>query len=686
MQSFSTSIIKHKKSVMILFFTTAILCLFLILGVSVNYNMLDYLPEDVQSTKALAIMESEFTEAVPNARVMLNDVTVQEALEYKRKLKNIDGITEVLWLDDRIDLKTPLEMADQDTVEAYYKNNKALISITIREGEEVFVTKEIYELIGEDNALSGNAVDRATAQELTGTETRTAILILIPVIILILVMSTTSWLEPILFLSAIGISVVINMGTNMIFGEVSFITNAVGPILQLAVSLDYAIFLLHSFDFYRKQTEDVEEAMGLAMKKAFPAIAASAATTLFGFMALTFMRFQIGSELGINLVKGIILSFLSVMIFLPTLTLSSYKLIDKTKHKKLLPEFKHVGGIVSKVKLPVLILVALLIVPSYLAQRNNDFTYGASNLSPNSRSGQDTKAIEEEFGKSTIIVLLVPKGDSVKEELLSEHLKTINHVNEVISYGTMVGIVIPEQYLDRSITSQFYSENYCRIIVNTDTAEEGEVAFKVVQEVQEVTRIYYGDTFYSCGQSVNLYDMKNTIVMDNTKVNLLAIIAILLVLIVTFKSIMLPILLLITIETAIWVNLSVPYFSGNALCYIGFLVINTVQLGATVDYAILLTNHYITNRKNLPKKAAIKKTLEETFSSILISATILALAGITLWITSSNPIVSELGILLGRGTIFSMAMVVCFLPAVLTLFDKLIQKTTYRTEFFKERL
>jgi predicted RND superfamily exporter protein len=453
----------------------------------------------------------------------------------------------------------------------------------------------------------------------------------------------------------------------------------------MAVSLDYAIFLLHSFENYRKKTDDVKEAMQLAMRRAFPAIIASAATTLFGFLALMFMKFGIGADLGLNLVKGILLSFISVMVFLPALTLFCYKWIDRTRHKEIIPSFKHIGKYIIKLKIPALVLIAIIILPSFLAQSKTDFLYGTGSISSNSRSGQDEIKISDKFGTSTAIVLLVPKGEAAKEQLLCEELQKLEHVNQVISYTSMVDATIPEDFLDTTITNQFYSENYCRIILYTDTKEEGDIAFTLVEQVQSSAKEYYGDTVYSCGQSVTLYDMKNVVSADTSKVNFIAILAIALVLLFTFRSISIPILLLITIETAIWINLSTPYFLGNSLCYIGYLVINTVQLGATVDYAILLTDHYKLNRQHTTKKEAIKTTLGETFHSILISAVILSSAGFCLGLTSSNPIVSELGMLLGRGTLLSMAMVVCVLPQLLLLFDPVVKKTTLHANFYKEK-
>lgn len=685
MDRFSSFVVRRKKPIMILFIVAALIGVLLQLGVRINYNLVEYLPKDAPSTIALDVMGDEFQGAIPNARIMLRDVSVQEALDYKERLGAIDGVSDIMWLDDVVDLKVPLEMADKALVENYYKDGNALLTFTIRAGDEVAVTDAIYALIGDAHALSGDAPDRAAIQKLAGSETLRAMIILVPVIILILLISTHSWVEPILFLGAIGVSVFINMGTNLILGEVSFITSSVSPILQLAVSLDYAIFLLHSFADARTETNDVDVAMKRAMKRALPSVTASAATTLFGFLALVFMKFRIGSDLGLNLVKGIVFSFISVMVFLPALTLCCYKLIDRTQHRYIFPSFKKAGKVIARAKAPILILIALLLIPSFLAQRSNDFIYGMGALNTEDRIGQDAVATNEVFGASNIVVLMVPKGEVAREYALGEELLELDHVTAVVSYASMVGPVIPDAYLDSGITSQFYSEHYARIMVYTDMPEEGEVSFAVVERIRAVTQQYYGDSYYSLGQSANLYDMKEVVTWDNTMVNTFAVIAIVAVLMFTFKSISLPLLLTLTIETAIWINLSVPYFMGSPLCYIGYLVVSTVQLGATVDYAILLTDHYMKNRARMPAAAALDKTMGETFGSILISATILSVAGFCLFLSSSNAIVSEMGILLGRGTLLSMLLVVVFLPNALVLFDRVIEKTTWRSKFFKEK-
>lgn len=674
-------ITKHRRIITVIFIVTALAGILCMLQVSVNYNLTNYLPKDSQSTKALRIMEEEFTQSVPNARVMINNITLTQALDYKSRLINTEGISRVLWLDDVIDLKEPIEMADQDLVDDYYKDGSALFSVSIDKGFEVSATDAIYNLIGDDNSISGDAVNIAVSRRLAFSEVIKAFAILVPIILIILILSTESWIEPLFFLASIGISVLINMGTNIFLGEVSFMTQAISPILQMAVSLDYAIFLLHSFSGYRAQNEDAITAMQHAMYRAFPAITASALTTLFGFAALIFMRFRIGSDLGINLMKGILLSFLSVMVFLPAFTLSCYKLIDKTKHKRILPRFTRSGNVFLKLRIPCLILLAVIILPSFLAQGKNNFIYGFGSLSPDSRGGRDEIKINSEFGRLTTVVLLVPKGSPAKEALLCEELEAIDHVDQVISYTTMVGAAIPEDYPDPEIVDQFYSENYCRIILYTDTPEESDTSFFVVGQIQETAAAYYGDAVYSCGQSANLHDMKNVILADTGIVNLIAIGLIALVLFFTFRSLLLPAILLFTIEAAIWINLAVPYFMGASICYIGYLVINTVQLGATVDYAILFTDHYLQLRKTNSRKTALLLTYQETFPSILISGTILSSAGFVVSYTSSNPIVSDLGLLLGRGTLLSMAMVVCVLSQLLFLLDKAIERTTLHARF-----
>lgn len=681
MDRLSKAIINHKKMVMGLFILASLVTALMVPFVGVNYNISDYLPEKAESTIGIGVMQREFTQTIPNASVMVKDVSIIEALEIKKIIEDVEGVTEVLWLDSVVDLKQPLQIQDKEIVEGFYKEGNALFSVSVKEGKEAGAYNQLREITGPDGAVSGEVANLVDMQNSAVSEVALAVAILLPAIIIILILSTTSWLEPVLFLSAIGVSVIINMGTNIIFGEVSFITNSVSPILQLAVSMDYAIFLLHSFADFRKQYDDVEKAMYHAMKASVTTVAASASTTFFGFMALIFMDFRVGPDLGISLAKGIILSFVSVMIFLPALTLRLYKLIDRTSHPLLISEFRNISKYVSKLFIPVAIIVILIIVPSFLGQKQTSFIYGNSSDDVNREIGRSSVLINEQFGRNNILAMLVPKGEIVKEDLLATELEAYPLVKSVISYTKSVGGEIPMEFLDKEIINQFYSDNYARIILYTDMADEGEKTFKAMEEINSITKKYY-DEFYIVGQSATLADMKKVVDVDNVRVNKIAIIAIFMVVALAFKSLIMPVILLLAIEVAIWINLSFPYFAGTSINFVGYLVLSTVQLGATIDYAILLSDTFIKNRSQTPLKEAISNSLATAFRSILVSASILSVAGFTLFATSSNSIVNDIGLLLGRGTLISMFMVVCFLPAMLIIFDKvIIKENSFKKKF-----
>lgn len=680
MEKFAGIVLRYKKSTFTVFLIITLISAIFTMLVTVNYNMVDYLPKNAQSTSAIKILRDEFEGELPNTRALLTNVSVIEALEYKGKISEIPGVVSVTWLDDIIGIDTlrttPLEYLDISVIKGYYKDNNALMTIAIESGKETEAVNALYDLIGAENALEGEAVNIAKTQEMSVTEVLKALAILLPIIIIILILSTTSWIEPLLFLFTIGVAVTINMGSNVLFKDVSFITVTVSPILQLAVSMDYAIFLLHSFNHLR-QTYEPQKAMIMAMKKSLSTIAASAVTTVVGFLALLFMRFGIGADLGLNLFKGIILSFISVMVFLPVLTLLTYKAIDKTRHKNLTPSFKSTGNILMKLRIPFLILVLLIIIPCFLAQSKTEFLYGTGKAANVSRIKRDSLLIRENFGEENTLVLLVPKEDPGKESDLCDELSKIPRITAVVSFATAVGSEIPQEFVPETAVKQFYSENYARIIIYTDTEEEGTVTFKTIQKIIDVTGTYY-DTHYITGQSATLYDMKAFLSVDTKIVNLIAIIGIFITLLITFRSLALPFILLFTIETAIWINLSFPYFMGSEISFIGYLILSTVQLGATVDYGILFTNGYLDNRKTLGKKEAMKVTIIDNLAAVLTSAGILSGAGFVLAFTTSNPIIADIGMLLGRGTLLSLTMVILVLPALLILFDRIIQKTTLK--------
>ena len=679
MRKFYNWVVNHRKLVIAVYAVLFIICAVCKTQISVDYDMNDYLPESSASTAALNLMDKEFDGDVPNARVMVKDVTIPEALEYKEKISNVDGVTDVTWLDDAVSVDVPLETQDTDTIENYYKGGNALFSVTIEKEKRVDAVSNIRKIIGDDNAMTGSAVSTADATTSTVSEIGKISVIAVLFVILVLILTTDSWFEPVVVMIGLGVALIINAGSNLIFGEISFVTNAAGMILQLAVSMDYSVFLIHRFTECRKQNSDPKEAMVDALTMSTSSILSSGLTTVIGFLALCLMRFLIGPDLGRALAKGIAISLITVFTFMPCLILSTYKWLDKLEHRPFVPSFNGFGRVVQKVTVPVLIIFVLAIVPSFLASNANSFYYGASHIfNEKTQTGADTAQIEDIFGKSDTYVLMLPKDDKVQQKALSDALHEIPQVTGIISYVDTVGMEIPESYLDEETYSKLCSDRYTRMILSVEADYEGDETFDLVETIRDTAEEYYPGEWYLAGEGVSTYDLMDTVTQDMMKVNLMAIGAVFLVLLLTMRSIVLPVILVLAIETAIWINLSIPYFSGQPLFYIAYLIISSIQLGATVDYAILLTERYKEYRETCGKKEAVSNTLSAVTVSILTSGSVLTVVGFLLGYISSHGLLSQLGFLIGKGTVCSLIIVLFALPGMLYLFDRTFIKKKIR--------
>ena len=653
MKKFYQKIVEHPKSILTLFILAAVFSLFCQRLVRVNYDIKDYLPEKSPSTIALDKMEEEYEGGIPNARVMIRDTSVAEALEYKEKLEGCPGVVSVTWLDDAANIEQPLETLDQELAETYYKNGNALFTVTVEEDQVLDAVEAMEEVAGDRGAMSGDA---------------------------------TSWAEPVIVMAGLGIAIAINAGTNLIFGEISFVTNAAGNILQLAVSLDYSVFLIHRFEECMKTEETPRKAMVEALCKSTSSILSSGLTTVIGFLALVFMQFKIGPDLGLALAKGVTISLITVFVFMPVLILALNGWLMKTHHRRLLPDFHRFGFLVRKIMVPMTAVFALLVVPSYLASNQNTFYYGSAYIfGEDTELGRDIAEIEEIFGKSDTYALMIPRGDKVREEQLSQALHEIPEVTGILSYVDTVGAQIPEEYLDEELLSQLLSKDYSRMVLTVDADAEGEEAFALVEKIRETADTYYPDSWYLAGAGVSTYDLMDTITADMVKVNLIAIAAVFVVLLFTMKSVSLPVFLVLAIETAVWINVSIPYFKDSTVFYISYLIISSIQLGATVDYAILTTERYMEFRQTMDKKKAVSETIAAVTTSLLTSGIVLAVVGYLMGAISSHGILSQLGTFLGNGSMLSLTIVLFVLPGLLYLFDRFIEKTTLHTNFYQKR-
>ncbi|MDO5377210.1 MAG: MMPL family transporter [Clostridia bacterium] len=682
MRTFYRFIVYHPKLILVFFALLAALSAVCFPMVGVNYDMNDYLPEDSPSTVAIDVMSEEFDGGIPNARVMLRGVSIAEALRYKDMLAAVEGVTDVLWLDDSTDVSIPLSALDPDLVETYYKDGNALMTLTIEEENVVDTVDTVRAVIGEENAMSGAAVSTAVATTSTVTEIPLIAAFAVVFTFLVLLLTTQSWLEPVIVLGSIGVAVLINSGSNIIFGTISFVTNAAGAVLQLAVSLDYGVFLQHRFEDCRKEQPDIREALIDALCASTSSILSSGLTTVIGFIALCIMRFGIGSDLGLALAKGVAISLIVTFVFTPSLIMMTYRLNDRLRHRSFVPSFNRLGHLTLKMMIPLTVLFLLVVPPARVASNSNSYYFGSSKIfGLDTQLGSDTAQIEEAFGKQDTYVLLVPRGNFALEKTLSNALQELDEVTSIISYVDTAGAQIPVSYLEESERELLLSDRYSRMVLTVDADYEGEATSSLVQEIRSLAQLCYPDSWLLAGEGVSTYDLMDTITEDMGKVNAVSIGAVFLVLLLSMKSLLLPFLLVLSIEAAIWLNTACPFVTGTTVFYISYLIITSVQLGATVDYAILFTEHYTQCRKTMSKRDAIVDVIENCTVSVLSSGSVLTCVGYLLGGFSSHGILSQLGTFLGRGTLCSLAIVLFVLPGLLFLLDGPIRLTTLHAGF-----
>lgn len=646
--------------------------------VHVNYDLSEYLPEWAPAKEGLNVMEEEF--GYPGtARVMVGPVTLYEAKAYKDRISDINGIDMVMWADTATDIYKANIFINYDDIQDYYKDSYAVMDIIFEEGDSSSLTKsainEMQKLTGDKGYFMGSAVQNKSLNETLMREISIAMAMGVVMIALVLCLTTTSWFEPVLFLMVMGIAIIINMGTNLMLGTISFLTFSVAPILQLAVAMDYSVFLLDTFTKERESGSDSVTAITAALHKSLPSILSSGATTVIGFVVLMLMRFSIGYDLGFVLAKGIVISLITVLFLMPSLLLRWEGRIKKLEHKSIMPSFHSLGIVVHKVRYVVLAAVVLLVIPSYVAQNMNSFTFGNSALgsSPGTRVYDDEQEINKRFGKSNLILAVVPNTNRVTEKELNDALDELYYVKSVTSLAGTLPDGIPEKILPKSLTSMMHTDGFSRIMIYVKTSDETAFAFQCADEVRAMVNEYYPENAYVTGVIPSTQDIKNIITEDYNYVNLLSILGVGLVVMISFKSLIIPIVVLIPIEVAVFFNMAIPYFTGESMLYMGYIIVSCLQLGATVDYSILMTNNYMAAKEKYPEKArAIKHTVSRSALSILTSGTILTIAGYGLYFVSSVAAIGGLGHLIGRGALISVLMVLFLLPVLLTMADPVL--------------
>ena len=679
--------LNHRRVVIViaaLLFIVSVLC---IPSVKINYQFSDYLPESSESTVSLRVMEEAFNSPTPNSNIMVEGLSLTQASELATHMETIEGVEEVMWLGTTCDISQPLETYDPDVVSAYKKGDSYLYQVALDTSvatQSMDLIREVANEVGAtDVSMSGEAINSAVAQGSSDFEIQLILVMAVIVILGLLLITSEAWFEPVLFLSVIGISIVYNLGTNIIFGEISFITQMCAAVLQLAVSMDYGIVMLHAFRGFKAQGLTSYDAAVAAMHKAAAVIASSAATTFFGFLSLCVMAFLIGADMGVVLAKGIVFSFLCVLFLLPILVLSSEKLLKKTAHKKFLPSFDKFAVWCMRIAVPFTVIIALITVPAYLGQKQPNFVYGASGfVEPGTELYEETNAINDTFGAQEQWVMLVPEGDWGRELQMVKRIEDLEGVSAVTSYVTAVSANIPTDMVPSEDLSQLVSGGYSRIVVSTSVEGESEEAFSLVQALRDIGDEFYPEENYLVGSAVTSYDMSLIVNDDSLRIFIASVVAIGLVLLLMFRSLSIPLMLLLTIEISIWINLAIPYFTGESIQYIGYLIISAIMLGATVDYTIILLRAYLDRRVEMEKRPAMLSAISYSAITILTSATILTVCGAFIGIISSNGVIAGLGTLIGRGAFIAALNTFLLLPILFMVLDKVVEKTTWKARFY----
>lgn len=676
-------IINHRKLIEKIFTVLVLLSLICAPMVGINYDLTKYLPDSSPSAQALDIMEDEFT--YPGmGRVMLKDVTLYEAKNIKDRIADVDGVDMVMWADLTTNIYGSSEFIDYDDIDDYYHedNQTAYMDIVFKDKDSSTQThkaiRQIEQIVGDHGLVAGSATSDTNLGPTINKEVARVMVLAVIIIYIILTITTTSWFEPVMFLSILGIAIVINMGTNIFLGEISFLSNAVGAVLQLACSMDYSIFLLHAFTQERAQGIEPEQAMANAWRSAFSSVFASGMTTIVGFAAMCLMNFGIGPDMGIVLAKGIAISLATVLLLMPALILRFQDIVAKTKHRPFIPtQSRGIGNFAFRIRRPLFIAVLLIIIPCYVAQGMANFSYGNEAVanSPGTPVYEAEQQMNAEFGKSNMMIALVPLDSNLTEKQMTDEIDDLPYVKYALSLSSVLPEGIPEDFLPENITSIMHSEHWARVIINVRSSGESEDAFHFADSIRAIVNRYYpGETTYLVGVTPSTQDIKSIIVPDYNRVNIVSLLGVALVVALTYKALILPLVVLIPIECAIFINTALPYIYGQRTMYLGFIIVGCIQLGATVDYSILMTGNYLDARTQGDKKEAAIRAVSTSAESVMTSGMIVMTVAYGLYFMTSVEAISSLGRLIGRGAFISVILVLFFLPMCLMIFDRFIVK------------
>ena len=675
-------IVKFRVPILILSIILLIPAVWGYVNTRINYDVLTYLPEDIETMQGQEIMTNDFGIGA-FSMLMVDGMEDKEIVKLKEKVEKVDGVENVLWYDSLADISVPQSVLPSKLYDEYNTEDGTMMAVFFKDGsssdETMKAITEIRKITGEQCFLSGMSAIVEDTKELAEKETPLYVLIAVALSALVLAITMESIFVPVLFLLSIGIAIVYNLGTNVFFGEISYITKALAAVLQLGVTMDYSIFLMHSYQEQQvRYNGDKERAMAHAISQTFSSVIGSSVTTVAGFIALCFMSFTLGKDIGIVMAKGVIFGVLVCVTVLPSMILCCDKLIEKTKHKPLLPDIGRISDKVTKRYVIYVVAFVILLFPAIYGNNHTGVYYNLDESLPKDLPSviANTK-LKEDYNMNTTHMILVDSlvaGSDVKK--MSQEIEKVDGVKWVLGLDNLVGSGVPADMLPESVTGMLKNDKYQLLMVNSTYKVATDKVNKQIEQIDKIMDKYDKGAML-VGEGPLTKDLINITDTDFKRVSAVSIGIVFVIILLLFKSITIPVILVGVIEFAIFVNMGIPFYTGTKLPFVASIVIGTIQLGATVDYAILMTTRYQRERsRGAGKFDAITTAHKFSAQSIIVSALSFFAATIGVGLYSNIDMISSLCILMARGALISMVVVVLILPSLFMVFDKIIVKTS----------
>ena len=682
MQKFGRGVVKLRVPILIVSILLLIPSIFGFLSTRINYDILSYLPSDIETMKGQDIMLDEFGKG-GFSLVMLDGMEDKDVEKVKEKIEKVDHVCDVLWYDTLADVSLPKEVLPDDIYDFFNTDNSTMMAVFFDEATSadgsLEAVKEIRSIAGEQCFVSGMSSVVEDIKDLTMQEAPMYVVIAVILTSIILALTMDSFLIPLFFMLSVGMAIIYNMGTNFIQGEISFITEALAAVLQLAVTIDYSIFLWHSYkEEKEKHPGDNKKAMAVAIGKTITSVVSSSITTVAGFLALCFMSYELGMDMGIVMAKGVVIGVICCITVLPSMILVFDKALEKTMHKDLVPSLEKPSKFIIKHHAAFIVLFIVVLIPAVYGQINTNVYYNLTDTLPKDLNSviANTK-LDEEYNMATTHMLLVDADMQPKEvNSMLDEMGKVDGVSFSMSLDTLIGPSIPREIVPESVTKILKSDKWQLMLIGSEYKVASDEENAQIDELSKILKSYDKDGML-IGEAAATKDLIDITDHDFKVVNIVSIAAIFIIILIALRSVSLPIILVAVIEFAITVNMGVPCFTNTTIPFIASVVIGTIQLGATVDYAILMTTRYKTERNaGKDKHEAVTIALTTSMKSIMVSALGFFASTFGVGVYSSVDMISQLCTLMSRGAIISMITVICILPSMLMLFDKVIINTT----------